>query len=76
MIVLYMKYVVSAAITACGHVIVIYIPLGWLFFLKRYDFPIHPCINVSAKPSLLYKEVECIYKRNLIKMSLTLFVML
>jgi hypothetical protein len=60
MIVLYMEYVAPAAITAHGHVIVIYIPLGWLFFLKGMTPPIHPCINVSAEPSSLYKEVECI----------------
>jgi hypothetical protein len=57
MIVLHMEYVAPAAITANLHVIVIYIPLGWLFFLKGMTLPF---THVSAKPSSLYKKVEYI----------------
>jgi len=62
MIVLYMEYVAPAAITACGHVIVIYIPLGWLFFLKGKTPPFTLALMFLPNPVHFTKKLSVFRK--------------
>jgi hypothetical protein len=58
MIVLYMEYVAPAAITAHWHVIVIYIPLGWLFFLKGKTPPFTHALTFLPNPVHFTKKLN------------------
>jgi hypothetical protein len=63
MIVLYMEYVAPAAIiTSHGHVIVIYIPLGWLFFLKGITPPFTHGFMFVPNPVYFTKKLNVFRK--------------
>jgi hypothetical protein len=60
--VLYMEYVAPAAIKAHGHVIVIYIPLGWLFFLKGMTPPFTHALMFLPNPVHFTKKLSVFRK--------------